>query len=256
MPMMIPEELKETARSAAGIVADELPLIVLTGAGISVGSGIPPFRGPGGLWDRYDPYEYGHIDTFRKHPERSWKMLKEIIDGAILSEPNEAHYAISRMEKEGWVKPVVTQNIDGLHVVAGTEDLIEIHGNARRIYCMGCGNKEMLDRGTWDEFSEICECGSFKRPDIVFFGEQLPEKEMEIAFKAAYTGRSMIVVGTSGVVQPVAMLPAIVKAQAGRLIEINLEPTELTVSLSDVFLKTPAEIGMRAIEEAFRERFS
>ncbi len=254
--MKIDEEYREKAEKAVDLIEDDLPIMALTGAGISVESSIPPFRGPGGLWERYDPYEHGHIEMFRKHPERSWTMLREIIDGALDSRPNEAHLALARMEKEGWVSPLITQNVDGLHLLAGTGSILEVHGNARRMYCMGCGNRETIDQDNWGEFSIMCECGSVKRPDIVFFGEQLPERELDEVFRLAYSGRSLLVVGTSGLVHPVAMVPALVSAQGGRVIEINPEPSEFTGSVSDVRISAAATVGMSALEEAFRNRFS
>jgi NAD-dependent deacetylase len=230
--------------------------MIVTGAGISVESEIPPFRGPGGLWEKYDPYEYGHIETFRENPERTWKMLREIIDGSMNSEPNEAHFAIARMEGKGWAAPIVTQNVDGLHKIAGTRDLLEVHGNARHIYCPNCGRKEKLDKDTWGSFSIKCICGEVKRPDIVFFGEQLPESQVQKAFLKAYQGVDTIVIGTSGVVQPVAMIPPIAKTNGGCLIEINPQETEFTSSYSDIHVKAAATVGTRALEVALDECFS
>jgi len=248
--MSVPEETLSQAREAAELLASRLPAMVVTGAGISVESSIPPFRGPGGLWERYDPYEYGHTDTFRENPQRTWKMLRVIIDGAIEAEPNEAHLAISRMEKKGWVRPIVTQNVDGLHVIAGTKELLEVHGNARRIYCPGCGKKENLDQSSWSSFEIVCSCGSVKRPDIVFFGEQLPEMEIQKAFQRAYEGVDLIVVGTSGFVQPVAMIPGIAKASGGRIVEVNPERGSLSMVDADILIQSRATVGLRALELA------
>ena len=256
MPMMIPDRTMSDARRAASLIKDRLPAMVVTGAGISVESEIPPFRGPGGLWERYDPYEYGHIQTFREDPERTWIMLREIIEGSMDSEPNEAHLAIARMESRGWITPIVTQNVDGLHRIAGTKDLLEVHGNARHIYCPNCGRKELLDRESWRSFSIKCICGEVKRPDIVFFGEQLPEPQVQRAFLKAYEGVDTIVIGTSGVVQPVALIPPTASSNGGRMIEINPRETEFTSSFSDVHIKAPATVGTRALEIALDECFS
>ncbi|MGA1872758.1 MAG: Sir2 family NAD-dependent protein deacetylase [Thermoplasmatota archaeon] len=253
MPMIIPDDVMSQARKAAEVLAPRLPAMVVTGAGISVESNIPPFRGPNGLWERYDPYEYGHIDTFIKDPYRTWKMLREIIDGSINAEPNEAHLAISRMEERGWVRPVVTQNVDGLHALAGTRDLLEVHGNARSIYCPGCGRKEAIDRTSWPRFRIDCTCGSVKRPDIVFFGEQLPEKEIQMAFQKAYEGVDLIVVGTSGLIHPVAMIPGVAKSQGGRIVEVNTERGEGSMVNADVLVRSVATVGLRALEMALAE---
>jgi len=251
--MSIPDETFSQAKEAAELIAPRLPAMVVTGAGISVESSIPPFRGPGGLWEKYDPYEYGHIDTFRENPHRTWEMLRKIIDGAMGAEPNEAHLAISRMEKRGWVRPVVTQNVDGLHAIAGTSQLLEVHGNARRIYCPGCGKKEYLDSRTWPALKIECSCGSVKRPDIVFFGEQLPEKEIQAAFLKAYEGVDLIVVGTSGLVQPAAMIPGIAKANGGRIVEVNPERGALSMVNADILIQSKATVGMRALELALEK---
>jgi NAD-dependent deacetylase len=254
--MKISDEIMKTARQAASLIKGKIPAMVVTGAGISVESEIPPFRGPGGLWERYDPYEYGHVDTFNENPERTWKMLKEIIDRAISTQPNEAHNALVRMEEKEWVKPIVTQNVDGLHGIAGSKDLLEVHGNARHIYCPHCGRKEMLDKNTWSSFNIKCFCGEIKRPDIVFFGEQLPELQVQKAILKAYQGVDTIIIGTSGVVQPVASIPPTAKTNGGRLIEINPNVTEFTAFYSDVHIKAPATVGTKALEIAMEECFS
>ncbi|MGA1820060.1 MAG: Sir2 family NAD-dependent protein deacetylase [Thermoplasmatota archaeon] len=251
--VIIPEETISQAEEAAELIAERLPAMVLTGAGISVESNVPPFRGPGGLWERYDPYEYGHIDTFIEDPLRTWKMLREIIDGAIGTRPNEAHMVISRMEEKGWVRPVVTQNVDGLHAMAGTKELLEVHGNARRIYCPGCGGKEYLDDETWSRFKVRCSCGSVKRPDIVFFGEQLPEMEIQTAFLKAREGVDLVVVGTSGLVQPAAMIPGIAKASGGRIVEVNPVRGDLSMVYPDILIQARATVGMRALELALEK---
>ncbi|MFW3145368.1 MAG: Sir2 family NAD-dependent protein deacetylase [Thermoplasmatota archaeon] len=255
MPMHYEESIQTAADRAAELLSDDLPILVLTGAGVSVESNIPPFRGEGGLWDRYDPYEYGHIDTFRVHPERSWEMLREIIEGSMRSMPNEAHRALARMEGKGWIGPVVTQNVDGLHAMAGTRDLIELHGNARRIYCMDCGRKEVLDPSTWSGFSIKCRCSSIKRPDIVFFGEMLPEDALGRAVETASKGPNILVIGTSGIVHPAASIPIIAKANGGLLVEINSQPSEFTGTLTDVFINGPATLGARALEDAIQRFF-
>jgi NAD-dependent deacetylase len=249
------DSLRRKSDQAVELFRDRLPVMVLTGAGISVESEIPPFRGPGGLWDRYDPYEYGHIDTFRSNPERTWTMLREIIEGAMGSKPNEAHHAIARMEEKGWVRPIVTQNVDGLHRIAGSRDLLEVHGNARRIYCPQCKQEEYIDRSTWSSFKLRCPCGSAKRPDIVFFGEGLPEAAISRAFILAYSGVDLIIVGTSGVVQPVASIPPIARSNGGRIVEVNPGSLELEGKHCDIFLQTKATKGMLALESAFERAY-
>ncbi len=239
-------DLIKAASGAAELLRGLSPILVLTGAGISVESGIPPFRGPGGLWERYDPDEYGHIDTFRKDPGRSWEMLIEIIEGSLSAEPNEAHLSLSRLEERGIIGPIITQNIDGLHQAGGSRDVLELHGNARYITCTGCGRKEELR--DLNSFSPRCGCGGWKRPDIVFFGEGLPERALTRALMNAEMARAIIVVGTSGIVYPAAMIPEIVKRNGGKVVEINPYSTMYTGSITDVFLESPATEGLRALE--------
>ncbi|RLF43464.1 MAG: RNA polymerase subunit sigma, partial [Thermoplasmata archaeon] len=118
--------------------------IALTGAGISTESGIPDFRSKDGLWSRYDINEYGHIDSFKKNPAKVWMMLREMIS-LMNAEPNPAHYALAELEKMGYIKAVITQNVDNLHQEAGSKNVIEFHGNFRRVVCMRCGKKKGVD---------------------------------------------------------------------------------------------------------------
>ncbi len=239
-------DLMKGAADAAELLSGISPIIALTGAGISVESGIPPFRGPGGLWEKYDPDEYGHIDTFHKDPGRSWEMLIEIIEGSLSAGPNEAHLSLSRLEERGIIGPVITQNIDGLHQAGGSRDVLELHGNARSITCTGCGRREELR--DLSAFSPRCGCGGWKRPDIVFFGEPLPERVLARAVVNAEMARGIIVVGTSGIVYPAAMIPEIVKRNGGKVVEINPISTIYTDSITDVFLESSATQGLVALE--------
>ena len=241
-------DLMKAAAEAAELLSGISPIIALTGAGISVESGIPPFRGPGGLWERYDPDEYGHIDTFRKDPGRSWEMLMEIIEGSLSAKPNEAHLSLSRLEGRGIIGPVITQNIDGLHQAGGSRDVLELHGNARAVTCAGCGRKEELR--DLSSFSPRCGCGGWKRPNIVFFGEPLPERVLARALVNAEMAGAIIVVGTSGIVHPAAMIPEIVKRNGGKVVEINPFSTIYTDSITDVFLESTATEGLKLLERS------
>ena len=124
--------MNDVYSEAVDIFLDHPPFLVLTGAGISVESGLPPFRGPGGIWTRYDPEEYGHIDTFRKDPERAWVLLGELISASLNARPNNAHFALARLQEKGIAGTIITQNVDGLHRSAGSVDVLDVHGDARR----------------------------------------------------------------------------------------------------------------------------
>jgi len=247
------DEIGEQAARAALLIKDKLPAIVLTGAGISVESGIPPFRGPGGLWELFDVEEYGHIDTFREDPEKAWKMLEVLIRTPIGTEPNEAHRCLARMEERGWVGPIVTQNIDGFHALAGSRDVLEVHGNGRKVYCARCGHEEYLDAESIKAFTPVCPCGGWKRPDVVFYGEQLPVRESTGAMEAAMKALSCIVIGTSGLVYPAAAIPEIVSSNGGVIVEINTEPGPYTERITDMLIRGPATLAVVGLEEALEE---
>jgi len=240
----------EDIRFAARLLAEAVPFPVLTGAGISVESGVPPFTGPGGLWTRYDPYEYGHIDTFLIDPMRSWTLLMELLEGSLGASPNDAHRSLSVMEDKGWVRPVITQNVDGLHSEAGSKDVLELHGNIRRIKCMKCGNLEVLDASALDTFQKVCFCGGVKKPDVVLYGENLPYSVLIDAQEACSACKAVLVVGTSGLVQPAASLPMIVHERGGKVVEVNPSDTSLSGGYADITIRAGAVKGLTALLDA------
>ena len=148
--------------------------IALTGAGISVESGIPDFRGNNGLWTKYDPFEYGHIDSFRANPAKVWNMLMEM--GALVEgvSPNEAHLALGELEKLGIIKMVITQNVDSLHQRGGSSNVVEFHGNFRRMHCDNCEKPFLRADISLESLPPLCSCGGPIRPDIILFGEGIP----------------------------------------------------------------------------------
>jgi NAD-dependent deacetylase len=239
---------------ASAILLDRKPFLVLTGAGISVESGLPPFRGPGGIWTRYDPEDYGHVDTFNRNPERAWILLKDLIEGSLRARPNEAHYALARLEESGISGTIITQNVDGLHRLAGSKDVLDVHGDARMIYCPSCGIRYDIPEEEMTSPSPLCKCGSFLRPDIVFYGEQLPEDKIERAWMLARSGIDILVIGTSGVVFPVAHIPNLVKVSGGRIVLMDPNPSGLPMGIADVHIKEKAVKGMLELEKALMKR--
>lgn len=209
-------------------------ITALTGAGISVESGIPAFRGAQGLWEKYDPYDYASIDSLMRDPQRVWKMLVELDSTVMGAEPNEAHNAMARLEDMGKLHTVVTQNIDGLHQAAGSHHVVEFHGTSRQMRCLSC--RRVIQRGevSMKTLPPRCECGGLIKPDVVFFGEPIPEMEATEAMVAAQNCQAMLVVGTSAVVAPASMLPALAKQQGAKIIEVNMEATGLTGTLADI----------------------
>ncbi|OYT46646.1 hypothetical protein B6U90_00710 [Thermoplasmatales archaeon ex4484_6] len=247
-------EMDEIYSEAARVLLEHPPFIVLTGAGMSVESGLPPFRGPGGIWERFDPEEYGHIDTFRKDPERAWVLLGEMLSGTLSFSPNEGHRVIARLEEKGLAGPVVTQNIDGYHGIAGSRDVLEIHGNIRNIICPSCGRTEYISSRLPDDWSVKCSCGSYRRPDIVLFGEPLKEGAISRAWEAASSGMDMLIVGTSGIVMPASQLPFLVRASGGSIVEINPHDSTFSNTISDVFIRERAVKGLTMLEGFLEDR--
>ncbi len=225
-------------------------VVVLTGAGISVASGISPFRGPGGLWEKYDPEEVANIENFRRNPRSSWVMLKEVLEVVEKALPNPAHLSLAGMEKKGFVSSVITQNIDGLHQKAGNKTVIEYHGNTTRLICLGCGSlfpSREIDLGSLPPYCPAC--GGVLKPDAVFFGEPIPKAALLRAHAEAQQCRVMLVVGTSGIVQPAAGLPFLAKKNGARVIEVNPERSYLTSTVTDIFLQGKAEEILPGIDE-------
>jgi NAD-dependent deacetylase len=243
--------MDDLIKLAAEDLAAARNVVALTGAGISTESGIPPFRGKGGLWEKFDPMEIAHIDAFMKDPARVWNLLikemKAIVDTA---RPNDAHKGLARLEQMGKLKTVITQNIDGLHQAAGNTDVIEFHGNFAWQRCMDCSQKYETRQVDISQIPPRCRCGGILRPDAVFFGEMIPQEAMWRSKQAASDCDLMLVVGTSAVVQPAALMPLFAKKTGAKIIEINPQETPLTVEVSDYLIKGRAgEVMNRIMQE-------
>jgi NAD-dependent deacetylase len=210
------------ARLAELIAASE-SIVALTGAGVSVPSGIPDFRSPGtGLWEKVDPMEVAHIDVFHRDPERFWHFYGDRFHTLADKQPNGAHRALARLERAGRLRAVITQNVDRLHVKAGTRELIEIHGSIDHSSCLGCASRYELDEvGARREADTAgvprCDCGLPLKPDVVLFGEYLPVGALHQAELLASSCDLMLCVGSSLEVYPVAELPAMTLAAGGQV---------------------------------------
>jgi NAD-dependent deacetylase len=226
----------------------------LTGAGISIESGIPPFRGKGGLWEKFDPMEIAHIDAFLADTARVWKVLvkdlKDIIDCA---QPNDGHKGLARLETMGILKTVITQNIDGLHQMAGNTDVIEFHGTFAWQRCMQCEKRVETRKVDASVLPPRCACGGVLRPDAVFFGEMIPPAALWRSQDIASRCDVMLVVGTSAIVQPAASMPIIAKQSGAVVIEINPEPTPLTGFISNYLIQGKAGEVMNRIISGLEE---
>jgi NAD-dependent deacetylase len=228
------DELSEVAK----LVLKHRKCVALTGAGISVGSGIPPFRTANGLWQKYDPAVYASIEVFRRDPSKYWSIRCEFIRNYDRYKPNAAHFALTQLEEMGLLSSIITQNIDGLHKKAGSQNVIEIHGSLREITCLSCG-KGYLAPSIPAGNPPTCPCGGVLKPNTVLFGERLPEEALLNAQRETEQCRILLLIGTSAVVMPAAALPGLAKQQGAVVVEIN---PENAFPYADVLLPEKAEI--------------
>jgi NAD-dependent deacetylase len=206
----------------AELVRERQPCVVLTGAGISTESGIPDFRSSEGVWAQYDPAEVAHIDALRRDPARMWEFYALRVGRLEQAEPNDGHRALAELEERGWIRAVVTQNVDGLHQRAGSHDVVEVHGSLREAECVHCGVRTaMADAVELLPLPACPECGEVLKPAVVMFGELLPAEAMERAQRLAREAGLLLVVGSSLEVHPVASLPGETLAAGGTLAIVN-----------------------------------
>ena len=227
-------------RKAAGLIRSARYLTAFTGAGISVESGIPPFRGEGGLWNHYDPRTL-ELDYFLAHPERCWPVIHEIFYRHFrAARPNKAHQVLAAWETRGLLKVLVTQNIDRLHHEAGSRAVVEFHGSSRRLVCLSCGRAVDAEASLLLDLPPRCACGGIYKPDFVFFGEGIPASAHARAREAAGRTDVMLVVGSTGEVFPAAMVPRWASEAGAAIIEINPQPSEFTGPVSDLHIPLAA----------------
>ena len=221
----------DRAQRLAALVLEADSVVALTGAGISVPSGIPDFRSPGsGLWETVDPMEVAHIDAWRADPARFWHFYGDRFTTLKDKAPNGAHLALVELERRRRLDAVITQNIDMLHRKAGTERLLEVHGTIEHSSCLSCGAQYPLAEtrarlASHPSGMPCCDCGDPLKPDVVLFGEWLPEGVLEEAYALAAGTDLLLCVGTSLEVHPVAQLPAITRSAGGRVALVTQGPT-------------------------------
>lgn len=201
--------------------------VALTGAGVSAESGVPTFRGPGGLWKTYKPEDLATPEAFERDPYLVWEWYNFRREKIASVSPNPAHYALAGLEASKPAFTLITQNVDGLHSLAGSRNVLEIHGSIWVLRCTTCGNSSE-NRDVPIEILPRCTCGGLLRPGVVWFGETLPEDTMNAAFEAAEKADFMMVAGTSGVVQPAASLASVAKRAGAFTVEINTDATPLS----------------------------
>jgi len=218
-----------------------------TGAGISVESGIPPFRGEGGLWNKYDP-DFLTLTAFHRMPEKAWAIIKEIFyDHWGEAAPNPAHYALATLEKLGMMKAIITMNIDNLHQKAGNTKVIEYHGTIGRLICEKCKKTYKTGTISLDPIPPKCTCGHVLKPDFIFFEEGIPTEAYDESIDIAQKTDLMLVIGTTGEVTPACHVPIIAKQNGATIIEINPSESAYTNTTTDIYIKQKAGIALDAI---------
>ena len=218
-----------TVERLAELIRDSQCTVALTGAGISVPSGIPDFRSPGtGIWENVDPMEVAHIDVFRHEPQRFWHFYRPRFGMLSDKQPNPAHLALAELESRGLLDAVITQNIDRLHRKAGSRRVIEVHGTIETSSCLDCGESYPLERVAelFDEQGVArCRCAGPVKPDVVLFGELLPQRAMDEAVALCAGAELLLCVGSSLEVYPVAGLPSITRSSGGSVAIVTKGPT-------------------------------
>jgi NAD-dependent deacetylase len=253
--------MNENVDKAARWIRKAQRLVVFVGAGLSTESGIPDFRSPGGVWDRYDPEDF-NFQNFVKSRERRemyWRMATEMYESMKDAKPNAGHLAIAQLEGMGKLDCLITQNIDGLHFKAGNskEKVLELHGTAMYVTCLSCNRlyerAGIQDRITRGETAPLCEkCGGLLKPATVSFGQSMPERETAEAYRRSEASDLFIAIGSSLTVQPAAMMPVVAKRGGAQLVIVNRDETACD-HLADLLIRNQAGPTMAALVEALRK---
>lgn len=225
-----PELEEKSLLQAREWIEDAQSIAVLTGAGISAESGIPTFRGPGGLWNNHRPENLATPEAFARDPKLVWEWYDWRRQRVATARPNAGHRALASLEARGPQCTVITQNVDGLHGAAGSRNVLELHGSIWRLRCVSCGREEENRTTPLAPLPPACACGGLLRPGVVWFGEPLSPSVLQRALEAAQNCRVFLVCGTSAVVYPAAALPERALAAGARVIEVNLEETPFSRS--------------------------
>ena len=239
--------MHDSIKKTVELIKTSTYLSAFTGAGISVESGIPPFRGKNGLWEKYDPALF-EVDYYLSHPRESWKLIVTLFYETFeRAAPNRAHEVLADLEKQGMLNSLITQNIDSLHYRAGSRNIVEYHGNSRDLVCIKCGERHTLKPVLLESDIPYCSCSGLLKPGFVFFGELIPEKAVIESERIISKTDVMLVIGTTGSVFPAAFIPRAAKERGAVIVEINPEESEYTHSIADVFLPGPASEIMETL---------
>ena len=241
------DEWRDEIHEVAALISSTDKAVALTGAGISVDSGIPAFRGTQGLWEKYDPAEYAHIDAFLANPAKVWTMLEQMAEIIAMAQPNPAHNGLAELERMGHLNAVITQNVDNLHQRAGSRNVVEFHGNGNTLVCLSCGRRYEAEEVRLAQIPPLCKCSMVLKPDVVFIGEMIPWGASLRAEEAAQNCSVMLVVGTSVQMWPASEIPRTANSNSAKIVEINTEKTELTADITDHYIGESASLVLPAI---------
>ena len=256
------EILKQGIEETARLLTGSRYVTVLIGAGLSVESGIPPYRGPGGLWTRYGEPPLNGFQVFMQDPKAWWERQRhdeeqpsrrEMRRSLEDAQPNPGHYALVDLEDLGLLRHIITQNVDNLHLKAGSQGVAEIHGNRTKMRCLDCNLRFPRAGFPMHEVPPKCpECGGMVKGDGVMFGEPIPQDVLQVCYEESSLSDCMLIIGTSAVVYPAASFPSLIKSRGGRLVEINMYDTPLTPEC-DVVLRGPSGEVLPLLVERVRE---
>ena len=225
-------------------------IVALTGSGISKGSGIPTFRGADGLWKNYNAMDLATPQAFKRNPELVWEWYSWRMGIILEKDPNPAHHSLVKLQELGFLDLVITQNVDSLHFRAGSKNILEVHGNIFRTKCEKCGKKEMIKEAP--KSPPYCDCGNMLRPDVVWFGESLDRNIINKAYEEISSKCDvLLIIGTSGLVYPVADFPFIAKEHDALIIEFNLDETPIT-RIADYFIQGKSEEDLPLFVQALQ----
>jgi len=245
--------MRNIIKKLANMIESSSYQIAFTGAGASTESGIPDFRGPGGLWKQYRAEEIASRWALENNTKEFFEFYRMRLASMKDIKPNRVHYGLAEMEKMNLLKSIITQNIDGLHKKAGSKNVYEIHGNINEAYCDRCKKKYPVEKLLEEDIPRCDECGGIVRPNVVLFGESLPQDQWVGAVREAEAADLVLSIGSSLTVYPAALIPITVKEKGGKLVIINLEPTGYDY-MADLVIHAKAGDVIEAVVEELKKR--
>ena len=245
--------MKEAEKFLRKLEIHKGKVAVLTGAGISTSSGIPDFRSPTGIYSKYDPEKLFGLDNFVKNPSYFYNFAVEYLFVMKEVKPNSTHFMLKELEKLGFIKGIITQNIDMLHEKAGSRNIANVHGSLKSGHCLSCGkvfSLEEMEKRSLESTDRVarCDCDGLIKPDIVFFGETLPEREVKMAYDMLESSDVVVAMGTTLAIYPVGAFPQIVLKRGGELVIVNGGPTSLDSVASEIYRVSLEDFSKRVLD--------